>query len=127
MFLTTLKVIRTDYEGLRDQKVSRDKWNSLQARLDVLSDEISGALARATRIEGPRNGDRIVTLQKRIDDERINEHLSLTDVRLFQARLDSIRNDYLRTTERGRIATNDERADISSRLDALEQDLNRSR
>jgi hypothetical protein len=130
MFLTTLKGIRTDYEVLRDRSVQREEWNSLLGRLDALGDEINRALARTTRIEEPRNlrnGDRIVALQRRIDDGRINRRLPLTEGRDYQSRLDSIRSDYLRMTEGGRSTTYEERADISRRLDSLESDLNRYR
>jgi hypothetical protein len=127
MYLTTLKGIRTDYEGLRDKVVPQEEWTKLHTRLDALGAEINTAVARTTRIEEPRNGDRIVTLQRRIDDGRISGRLPLTDEREFQARLDSIRNDYLRMTEGSRPTTNEERADISRRLDSLETDLNRFR
>ena len=127
MFLTTLKGIRTDYEALRDKRGSREEWNSLHGRLDVLGEEINRALARTTRIEEPRNGDRIVALQKRIDDGRISGRLPQTEGREFQTRLDSIRSDYLRMTEGGRSTTYEERTGISRRLDSLETDLNRFR
>ena len=127
MFLTTLKGIRTDYEALRDRSVQREEWNSLLGRLDALGDEINRALARPARIEEPRNGDRIVALQRRIDDGRINRRLPLTEEREYQSRIDSIRRDYLRMTEGGRSTTYEERADISRRLDSLETDLNRYR
>ena len=127
MFLTTLKGIRTDYKELRDKRVYRDEWDRLLGRLDALGDEINRALARTTRIEEPRNGDRIVALQRRIDDGRINGRLPLTEGREFQARLDSIRSDYMRMTEGGRYSTHEERTDISRRLDSLETDLNRFR
>lgn len=127
MFLSKLKGIRTDYEGIRDKVVSRDNWNSLHGRLDVLGEEIDRALARTPKTEESRSGDRIITLQKRIDDGKISEHLPLSERNDFQARLDSIRRDYLRMTEEGRYATIEERADISRRLDSLETDLNRFR
>jgi hypothetical protein len=127
MFLTTLKSIRTDYEALRDRNVEREEWNSLLRRLDALGDEINRALARPTRIEEPRNGDRIIALQRRIDDGRISRRLPLTEGRDYQSRLDSIRRDYLRMTEGARSTTYEERADISRRLDSLESDLNRYR
>ena len=127
MFLTTLKGIRTDYTALRDKRVYRNEWESLLGRLDALGDEINRALARTTRIEEPRTADRIVALQRRIDDGRISGRLPQTEGRGYQARLDSIRSDYLRMTEGGRYATNEERADISRRLDSLETDLNRYR
>ena len=124
MFLTTLKGIRTDYEQLRDRRVYRKEWNLLLARLDALGDEVNKALAR-TRFEEPRNGDRIVTLQRRIDDGRSSGRLPQTEGRDFQSRLDSIRSEYLRMTEGGRYSTHEERVDISRRLDSLETDLNR--
>jgi hypothetical protein len=130
MFLTTLKGIRTDYTALRDKKVYRDEWDRLHARLDALGDEINRASSRSAspaRIEEPRNGDRIVALQRRIDDGRISRQLPATEEREFQSRLDSIRREYLRMTEGGRNTTYEERADISRRLDSLETDLNRYR
>ena len=127
MFLTTLKGIRTDYTELRERRVYREEWDNLLGRLDALGDEINRALARSTRIEEPRNGDRIVSLQRRIDDGRMNGRLPLTDGREFQARLDSIRRDYLRMTEGGRYSTSEERTDISRRLDSLEKDMDRFR
>jgi hypothetical protein len=127
MFLTRLKAIRTDYEALRERRVYRDEWESLHGRLDALQDEINRALARTTRIEEPRNGDRIVALQRRIDDGRISRRLPLTEEREFQSRLDSIRREYLRMTEGGRYSTNEERTDISRRLDSLERDMDRYR
>jgi len=128
MFLTTLKGIRTDYAELRDRRVYRDEWDRLNGRLDALGEEINRALGRtATKIEEPRNGDRIVSLQRRIDDGRMNGRLPLTDAREFQSRLDSIRREYLRMTDEGRYSTHEERTDISRRLDSLETDLNRFR
>jgi hypothetical protein len=127
MFLTTLKGIRTDYTELRDRRVYRDEWDKLLGRLDALGDEINRALARPARIEEPRNGDRIVSLQRRIDDGRISGRFPQTDGREFQDRLDSIRREYLRMTDGGRYATHEERSDISRRLDLLETDLNRFR
>lgn len=127
MFLTTLKGIRTDYTELRDKGVYRNEWENIHGRLDALGEEINRALARTTRIEEPRSGDRIVSLQRRIDDGRISGRLPQTEGREIQSRLDSIRRDYLRMTEGGRYTTNEERADISRRLDSLEIDLNRFR
>ena len=127
MFLTTLKGIRTDYTELRDRRVYRDEWDRLHGRLDALGEEINRALARTTRIEEPRHGDRIVALQRRIDDGRTSGRLPPKEGRDYQSRLDSIRGDYLRMTEGGRSTTYEERADISRRLDSLETDLNRFR
>ena len=127
MFLTTLKGIRTDYTALRDKKVSRDEWDRILGRLDTLDAEINRALTRPARIEEPRNGDKIVALQRRIDDGRTSGRLPRAEGSDYQSRLDSIRRDYLRMTEGGRSTTSEERADISRRLDSLETDLNRFR
>jgi len=130
MYLTTLKGIRTDYTALRDRDVTREEWDRLNGRLDVLGAEINRAVARPAspaRIEEPRNAERIVAVQRRIDDGRTSGRFSSTDGRAFQDRLDSIRRDYLRMTEGGRYATNEERTDVSRRLDSLETDLSRSR
>jgi hypothetical protein len=126
-FLTTLKGIRTDYTALRDRMVYREEWDSISARLDTLGSEVDRAMGPPARVEAPRSGDRIVVLQGRIDDGRISGRLPMPQGREFQARLDSIRSDYLRMTDGGRYATNEERADISRRLDSLEIDLNRFR
>ena len=125
MFLTTLKGIRTDYERLRDEIVQQEEWNSLHVRLDALGDEINRAQARPIRIEEPRNGERIIALQRRIDE--VNRRLPMPEGRDYQFILDSIRRYYLRMTEGGRSTAYEERADISRRLDALETDLNRYR
>lgn len=127
MFLTTLKGIRTDYEALRGKSVYRNEWESILGRLDSLGDEINRAMSRTSRIEEPRNGERIVAFQRRIDDGRISGRLPMTEGREFQSRLDSIRREYLRMTEGGRYASYEESADISRRLDSLETDLNRFR
>jgi hypothetical protein len=127
MFLTTLKGIRTDYEVLRDKRVYRDEWDRINGRLDALGNEINRAIARPARIEQPRNGDRIVALQRMIDDGRSSGRLPQKEEREYQTRLDSIRREYLRMTDGGRYTTNEERVDISRRLDLLETDLNRYR
>jgi hypothetical protein len=127
MYLTTLKGIRTDYEALRDKRVPQAKWNNLDARLDALGAEIDKALARPATIATPGSGDRILRLQKDIDDGKLGGRLPLAEGRDFQTRLDSIRSDYLRMTQTGRPMTAEEQADISQRLDSLEVDLNRYR
>jgi hypothetical protein len=126
-FLERLKVIRMDYMALRERMVYREEWDKLSARLDTLSSEIDAAMGRPARMERPGIEDRIAALQRRIDDGKISGRFPVTEGREFQYRLDSIRSDYLRMTDRGRYATNEERADISRRLDMLEIDLNRFR
>ena len=45
MFLTKLKVIRTDYTALIDKEVVRVAWDRLFGRLDLLAEKIKRALA----------------------------------------------------------------------------------
>ncbi|MCF8056738.1 MAG: hypothetical protein K9K37_08875 [Desulfocapsa sp.] len=127
VFLTTLKGIRTDYANLRDRRVYRDEWDRIFVRLDGLEDDIDRSLTQPARTEGPRNGDRIIALQGRIDDGRISRRLPAREEREFQSRLDSIRREYLRMTEDGRYPSREESVDISQRLDLLERDLDRFR
>ncbi|OQX12353.1 MAG: hypothetical protein BWK76_17800 [Desulfobulbaceae bacterium A2] len=127
MFLSTLKGIRIDYSALRDKVVPQENWTILHQRLDTLGSEINRALTRNARIEEPVNGDKIATLQRIIDDARITRRLTLTEEREFQARLDSIRREYLRMMEGDRRVTYEERADIAQRLDFLASDLKRFR
>lgn len=126
-FLTDLKVIQTDYEELKNKKVSKENWDSVNTRLDGLDDEINRALDRTSGIEDPRSGDRILILQRTLDDARISGRLPATEEREFQIRLDSIRSEYLRMSEDVRVSSYEERADISRKLDSLEMDLNRYR
>jgi hypothetical protein len=127
VFLTTLKGIRTDYSALRYKMVYQEEWNVLQHRLDMLGDDVNRALSRTTRMEEPRNAERIHALQRRIDDGRSSGRLPRSEGQEVQARLDSIRSDYMRMTDEGRYAVHEERTDISRRLDALENDLDRFR
>ena len=125
IFLVKLEDIRKGYLMLRDKRVYRDEWESLLGRLDVLEREINNALTRPARIEGTTIEDRLIALQRRIDDRRITGRLTQTEGREFQARLDAIRSDYLRMTEGGRFIRDEDRVEISRRLDLLEIDLNR--
>ena len=147
MYLDTLKDIRTDYAMIKDKSVSRDERNRLQGRLDVLGDVINKALAppkktgepadsfwervgrdlgvlpRAGEIKGPLLGDRVLYLQKKIDDGRSSGIYSLSQAEEFQAKLDTIRSNYFLATEGGRSATIEEKEVFSRLLDSLESDL----
>jgi hypothetical protein len=131
MFLKSLKVVRTDYVELRDKKVDRDKWEALNKRLDVLSEEMDKVFAQTAKIEGPktepRNGERIGALQRTIDDGTYTRRFPATDAREFQALLDSIRQEYLRMVEGNTPITLADRDAITRRLDALATDVNRTR
>jgi hypothetical protein len=98
-FLPELKSIRKDYSALKDKSVYRDEWDSLIGRIDALGEKVDRAFARTTRIQEPSNGDRIIALQRKIDDGRMNGRLPLAEGRDFQARLDAIRSDNTRMME----------------------------
>lgn len=124
--LAKLEDIRRDYRVLRDKMALREEWDSFFRRLDLFEAEVNKDLGRPARMELPRVEDRIISLQRRIDDGRSTGRLTSADARDFQARLDAIRSDYSRMME-GRPITYEERADILRRLDLLETDLNRFR
>ena len=147
IYLATLKDIQTDFAGLKDKNVSMEERNSLQGRLDALEEVVNRALPRpqksgkpgdsfweragnwvkwlflSEKYEEPTIGARIITLQRKIDDERSSGRLSLSEASGFQARLDSARSSYLRMTVGGRALTDDERAVISRLVESLETDL----
>jgi hypothetical protein len=124
--LAKLEDIRRDYRVLRDKMAYRQEWDSFFRRLDLLEDEISKDLVRPARTESPRIEDRLIPLQRRIDDGRSTGRLTSAEARDFQARLDAIRSDYSRRME-GRPITYEEREDILRRIELLETDLNRFR
>lgn len=127
--LARLEVIRRDYRVLRDKMAYRGEWDSFFRRLDQLEEEINRDLVRPAspaRMELPRVEDRLIPLQRRIDDGRSTGRLDSAQARDFQARLDAIRSDYSRMME-GRPITYEEREDILHRIELLETDLNRFR
>lgn len=126
-FLTRLKDVRTDYEALRDRSVYREEWDNLHGKIDLLADDVKKAQTRPAQFEASGNSGRIIALQEKINDGRSNRRWSVSDEREFQARLDAIRQDYLRLTERGRDSSDQEQDDLARRIDALETDLNRYR
>ncbi len=126
-FLARLEDIRRDYVELKERYAYRDEWESLLGRLDVLEGEINSSLAYPETLERTAIGDRLIAVQRRIDDYRIMRRLSETEAREFQVRLDAIRSDYLRMTEAGRFMRHEDREEISRRLDLLETDLDRYR
>lgn len=53
-FLTTLQGIESDYAELKNKSVYREKWDSLQVRLDFLGKELDHqALTRPPRMVAP--------------------------------------------------------------------------
>jgi hypothetical protein len=147
MYLETLKDIQTDYAGLRGKSVSREERNNFQGRLDVLGDVVNKAITRTKKNEKlkssfwervgqdigvlsktekpkePTMGDRIIKLQKKIDDGRSGGAFSLKQGNDFQTLLDYVRSQYLLMMKGGRTATVEEKEVISRLLDSLETDL----
>ena len=97
--LARLEDIRRDYRVLRDKMTYRNEWDSFFQRLDLLEAEINKDLVRPARTELPRVEDRIIQVQRRIDDGRSTGRLTSAEARDFQARLDAIRSDYSRMLE----------------------------
>lgn len=125
IFLKKLEDIRVDYLQLKGRNTFRDEWERLLARIDDLESEINAALGgRPVRIEG-RIEDRFSICQRRIDDARVAGRLTDGEAREFQVRLDAIRSDYVRMTEGGRFIRDEDRAEISRRIDLIEIDLGR--
>jgi hypothetical protein len=148
MYQTTLKDIRAEYVGVKGKSVSTEEMNSLQGRLDVLGDVVYRALNPAKKNEAPKDsfwerfgrdmgvldrtektkeptmGERIITLQKNIDDGRSSGAFSLKQGDDFQSVLDYARREYLRMLDGVRPATIEESAAVSRLLDSLESDIN---
>ena len=127
MFLTTLKETQTDYEELRNKVVYQEKWNSLHDQLDALRVEINNTVAQTTKTETPMNMDRIPSLQRDIEDGRISGDLPVREEQEFQARLYSIRRDYLSMAMADRPISCQERVNVSLRLDSLVREMERYR
>lgn len=147
MYQATLKDIQTDYAALRGKKVSRQERESLQGRLDVLGDVVNkaivrsrkdeklkssfwervgqdmGVIARTEKPKEPSRGDRIIRLQKKIDNGINDGAFSLSQGSQFQAKLDYIRSTYLQMMEGGSSVSVEEKEVISRLLDSLESDL----
>jgi hypothetical protein len=66
----------------------------------------------------------VIVLQRRIDEGIMAGRLTRVQGREFQLRLDAIRREFLQQIK-DRPLTPEERAEISSRLDSLERDINR--
>ncbi len=124
IFLARLEEIRRDYNLLRERVSTREEWERLLMRLDTLENEVNRALTYPPRIDETRIEDRIISVQRRIDEGRISGRLPRPEGRDFQVRLDAIRGDFLRMVTSG-VFTPRESEEIWRRLDSLESDLNR--
>jgi hypothetical protein len=148
IYLATLKDIRTEYAGMSGKNSSRQKMDSLRDRLDVLEQVVNkalippkkadepedtfwervgrdlGILERTENVKAPTIGDRMIKVQKRIDDGRNSGAFDLSMADGFQAKMDYIRKEYLRMMEGGRTPPIEEKELISRLLNSLEDDLN---
>ncbi|HTP64782.1 MAG TPA: hypothetical protein VMJ66_05275 [Geobacteraceae bacterium] len=149
MYMATLKDIRADYGGMKGKRISKEEREALQGRLDVLdrvvykaltppkkkSEEPEdtfwerigrdlGILDRTEEPKPPTNGERIVKVQKMIDDGRNGGSISLSDGDAYQARADYIRTTYLKMMNGDGTPSPAENEVIARLLTSLEADLN---
>ena len=85
---------------------------------------LTGYAPQPSRIDETRIEDRMIALQRRIDEGITAGRLTRIQGREFQLRLDAIRREFLQRIK-DRPFNPEERADISTRLDSLERDINR--
>ena len=138
--LARLEELRGEYRLLRDRPTYQGDWDAFFRRIDQLEADVRRDLAYPPRVSPPppppppvyppetdlRIEDRIISVQRGIDEARRTGRLTPTEARDYQARLDTIRADYTRMRE-GRPITPGEQSDILRRLDLLESDLSRFR
>jgi uncharacterized protein YlaN (UPF0358 family) len=122
--LAKLENIRREYTVLRDRRTTQDEWEPVLGRLDDLEREVNRVRAQPSRIDETRIEDRIIGLQRRLDEGITAGRLTRVQGRELQVRLDAIRRDFLQQVK-DRPFTPEERTEISSRLDSLERDINR--
>ena len=122
--LARLENIRRDYTVLRDRRTMQEEWDPLLGRLDDLERDVGRVRAQPSRIDETRIEDRMIALQRRLDEGMTAGRLTRVQGREFQLRLDAIRRDFLQQIK-DRPFTPEERAETSSRLDSLERDINR--
>ncbi len=148
MYTASLKDIVTDYTRMSGGKISGEDRDRLDGRLDSLARLIDKALTPVKKSDEPEdsfwerfardlgilpstekprpptNGEKIIRLQRKIDDGRSSGAFSLDQAAAFQAKMDYIRKEYLGMMNRDKIPGIDEREVISRLLDSLEADLN---
>jgi hypothetical protein len=123
-FLAKLDGIRDDYTTLRDTATTQEKWEELLGRLDTLESELDKTVAYPTRSDEIRIEDRMISIQRMIDEGRLSRRLNRMQWRNFQARLDAIRSEYFQMTK-DRSLTTEEKTEISRQLDILEGEINK--
>ena len=122
--LAKLENFRREYTVLRERRTTAEEWDPLLGRLDDLEREVNRVRAQPSRIDETRIEDRMIALQRRLDEGMMAGRLTRVQGREFQVRLDAIRREFLQQIK-DRPFTQEEKGDISSRLDSLERDINR--
>jgi hypothetical protein len=123
-FLKKPENIRSDYTVLRERRTTQEEWDPLLLRLDDLEREVDRVRAQPSRIDDTRVEDRVIALQRRLDEGITAGRLTRVHGRDFQLKLDAIRGEFLQQIK-DRPFTPEERTDISSHLDSPERDINR--
>jgi uncharacterized protein YlaN (UPF0358 family) len=122
--LAKLENIRREYTVLRERRTTAEEWDPILGRLDDLEREVNRVRAQPSRIDETRIEDRMIALQRRLDEGITAGRLTRVQGREFQLRLDAIRSEFLQQIK-DRPFTPDERSEVSNRLDSLERDINR--
>ena len=122
--LAKLENIRREYTVLRERRSTAEEWDPLLGNLDDLEREVNRVRAQPSRIDETRIEDRMIVLQRRIDEGIMAGRLPRLQGREVQLRLDAIRREFLQQIK-DRPFTPEERSETSSRLDSLERDINR--
>ncbi len=123
-FVAKLDNLRRDYAVLRERTTTQAEWVPLLTKLEDLEKEVKRVRAYPSRIDETRLEDRMIVLQRRIDDGILIGKLPRVQGREFQLRLDDIRREFLQRIK-DRPFTAEEKGETSSRLDLLESDINR--
>ena len=119
--LTQLDAEKRDYNDLRDRWSTREEWQALLGRLDALERNVDRSLGTTVRAGETGLEERILTLQKRIDQDRISGRLGEMQGRELQVRLDAIRSDFSRVP-----VSPAERDEVAQRLNLLDSDITRA-
>jgi len=123
-FVAKLDNLRRDYTVLRERTTTQEEWVPLLTKLEDMEKEVKVVRAYPSRIDETRLEDRMIVLQRRIDDGILIGRLPRAQGREFQLRLDDIRREFLQRIK-DRPFTTEEKGETSSRLDLLESDINR--
>ncbi|GJQ48802.1 MAG: hypothetical protein K8F34_08580 [Candidatus Kuenenia stuttgartiensis] len=122
-FVVKLDNLRRDYTVLRERKTTQEEWAPLLTKLEDMEKEVKVVLAYPSRIDETKLEDRMIVLQRRLDDGMLIGRLRRVQGRDFQLRLDDIRREFLQRIK-DRPLTTEEKGETSSRLDLLESDVN---